>query len=881
VTTLSAPADVVVAGLTIDDDSGLIATGHASPRLSWKLQSAAADVFQLAYEVEVAASPEFDGPVARSGVVSEARPYLALWPAPPLQSREVRWWRVRAHTNLGLTAWSEPSRVEASLLSQSDWSARPVSPISNVGRETAGPVPLLRRAFEMGAPVVSARLYVTSLGVHEVQINGQPVSADLLEPGWSVYPKRLLFAAYDVTALLAEGSNAISAAVGDGWYRGDLTWKLTRNVYGATTALLAQLEVTLATGETVVVATDANWRGGYGAVSSADLYQGTETDLGDEPTGWRAAGFDDRGWEAVRVLDLPACLGTRAMPAVRIVERREIELPGQPSPGAPIRLDAGQNMTGYLRIVARGPAGARVTVRHAEVLDTDGSLFTEALREARATDSYMLDGQPVNELAPVFTFHGFRYAEIEASPGVTIDAVTAEVMSSDLRQIGRFACSDPMVNQLAENIRWSQRGNFLAVPTDCPQRDERLGWTGDIQVFSPTACLNADCRSFLGGWLRDLALEQDRGRVPHVIPDVLAQLGSKQGCAAWGDAATVVPWSLYRAYGDLEVLRAQFDSMKAWVDWCVTRTEPDGLWTRDFQFGDWLDPDAPPEKPAAAKTSAGFVASSYLAHSAGLVAGAATLVGQPQLAETYHELQARTALAAWTRWAEEAVRSPTGCALAIEFAIAPPSEHAGIGAWLAELVAAAGYRIGTGFVGTPLVLPALTRTGHLDVAYRLLMNRDCPGWLYQVDRGATTMWERWDGIGADGSPNRASMVSFNHYAYGAVGAWLYQTVAGLNVDLSQPPDAQIVLAPQPGGGLTWAEAELETPYGRLAIAWRLEGGTLTIDAVVPPGAVAQLTIPAGFQPPAGEPSIRLGAGEYSFRLSSSTTVPAHTDRATS
>ncbi|HWD66879.1 MAG TPA: family 78 glycoside hydrolase catalytic domain [Caulobacteraceae bacterium] len=839
---------VQVSGLSIDDDSGLVATGHAMPRLSWRLVGSAPDLRQEGYEIEVAAGPGFDDAVARSGFVRDPRPYLASWPADPLRSREVRWWRVRAHTNLGVTPWSASARVEASLLELSDWTARPICPVSNLGRETPGPAPLLRREFVLQQPVASARLYVTALGVHDVQINGQPVSADLLEPGWTVYPKRLLFAAYDVTGLLTKGGNAISAAVGDGWFRGDLTWELKRNTYGATTALLAQLEITQADGQVVVVATDENWRGGYGAVRLADLYHGADTDLRAEPTGWREAGFDDEGWEAVTTLDLPAGLEARAMPAVRVVERRNIPLPT----GDRLILDVGQNVTGYLRIRARGPAGATIEVRHAEVLDPEGALYTAPLRKARATDTYTLHGGLARELAPLFTFHGFRYAQIIASPGVTIDAVTAEVVASDLRRTGWFACSDPDVNRLFENAVWSQRGNFLAVPTDCPQRDERLGWTGDLQVFGPTAFLNSDARSFIRSWLKDLALEQCNGSVPFVVPNALGQEPRMFGCAAWGDAATITPWDLYRAYGDVEVLRVQYDSMRAWVDWCASRTEPDGLWTQDFQFGDWLDPDAPPDKPFKSKVPYGFLATAHLARSAGLVSSAARLLGDLEAADFYGSLQARTAAAAWERWGEEAPKSQTGCALAIEFEIAPESQHGRIGAELAELVEKNNYRIGTGFVGTALILSALTRTGHLDVAYRLLLNPACPGWLYQVKAGATTIWERWDALRADGSVNlggsaagNASMVSFNHYAYGAVAAWLYRTVAGLVIDLSDP-DQPLTVAPRPGGGLTWAEATVDTAYGPASVRWDLQGGELTIAVEAPPGARAR------FEPPDGD-----------------------------
>lgn len=869
----AATSDVNVDGLRIDDDSGQVATGHRLPRLSWKLDSARRGVRQVAYEIEVASDPSYDNIVAHSGVVRDARPYLAAWPAAPLNSREVRWWRVRVSTNVGESDWSKAHRVEASLLDASDWKARAISPRSNVGRNTIGPAPLVRREFALNKPVASARLYVTALGVYEIAINGRAVSQDVLEPGWTVYPERLLFSTYDVTELLKPGANVVAAAMGDGWYRGDLTWNLTRNNYGDTTALLAQLEVMFVDGEVAVIATDESWKGSYGAIREAELYHGANLDYRSEPVGWREPDFDDQNWEPVVTFALPAGLEARDMPAVRVVERRTLALPSVHKSGKPILLDVGQNVTGYLVIQARGPNGAKVTVRHAEVLDESRALNTAPLRNARATDVYVLDGNGVRELRPPFTFHGFRFAELTTTQGVAIESAIVEVVASDLARIGEFSCSNDALNQLHANAFWSQRGNFLAVPTDCPQRDERLGWTGDIQVFAPTACLNSDSRSFLVNWLKDLVLEQRAdGSVPVTVPDVIRAQGQVQSAAAWGDAATVVPWVLYRAYGDKELLRSQRASMRAWVDWCASRTEPDGTWSKDFQFGDWLDPDAPHNKPYKAKTHFGFVATAYFAHSAKLVADAEEMFGDARAASFYRELATRSSAAAWARWADNAMATQTGCALAIEFGIAPKELQTGLGEKLATLVAKSEYRIGTGFVGTPLVLPALTRTGQIETAYRLLLNRDCPGWLYAVEKGATTIWERWDAVRPDAGSGKGSsteaglstMISYNHYAYGAVAAWFYNTIAGINVDMSREPDEQLSLAPVPGGGLQWAQASLATPYGCFASRWEIVEGVLEVTAIIPAGAVARFVVPHGYRAE-GAPLL-LESGSRLFRL---------------
>ncbi|GAA3829145.1 family 78 glycoside hydrolase catalytic domain [Streptomyces phyllanthi] len=857
-----------VIGLHTADDSGLVATPHPAPRLSWRLASARPDVLQHAYEIQVSADRSFSH-TASSGEVESDLVTDHPWPATPLRSREVRHWRVRVRTDLGWTEWSAPVRVEAALLDETDWTARPVHVPSDRGRTSPGPVPLLRREFTLPAEPASARLYVTSLGVHRTAINGRSVSDELLEPGWTSYPNRLLYATYDVTGLLTTGRNALTAAVGDGWYRGHLTWHKNRGVYGDTTALLAQLEVTLTDGTTVTVATDGHWRGGYGDLLAADLYDGCERDLRHEPHGWQLPGFNVRDWEQAATLPLPAGLTQRAHPPVRVVqvirpERRTL-------PDGTIAVDAGENITGWLRLRAGGPAGSTVTVRHAEVLDGDGRLLTSLLRGARATDQYTLSGDTV-ELEPEFTFHGFRYAEIRTSPGVTIEAVEVDVVAGDLRRIGGFHCSDERVNTLYDNVVRSQRGNFLAVPTDCPQRDERLGWTGDIMAFAPTACATFDSRAFLDSWLTDLSIEQrPDGAVPLVIPDVPlgdlppTELPFAGTAAGWGDAATVVPTALFDAYGGRELLGRHYPAMRAWVGFTVDHLDEDGTWSGNAQLGDWLDPAAPPEDPARATTDSAYVATAFVAHSARLLADAARELGHVDDADRYAALHRRTAEAAWRKWGDHARTTQTGCALALQFDIVPAAERAAVGEALAALVRACGGRIATGFLGTPFVLSALTGTGHTTEAYQLLLNTECPGWLYQVARGATTMWERWDAIRPDGSidvEKAGTMLSFNHYAYGSVAAWLYQSVAGLRA--ASPGYRAIEIAPRPGGTLTSAEASIATPYGTASVAWSLSGTAFTVDAVLPPGTTGRFLPPEGWR--SAQAISRLGSGTHRLVL---------------
>lgn len=848
------PIDTAVrpTALRTNDNSGLITTAFRRPTLSWRLIAERDAVRQRAYEIQRSSHELFTVDLLSSGPIEAAQPFGAAWIGPDLTSREVTWLRLRVWTDCGRTDWSEPLRIEGGLFETSDWTARPISPAFNVGRVAPAPVPLLRREFAVPAPVTSARLYVSALGLHEISINGQPVSADLLEPGWTNYRSRLLYSAYDVTSLLRSGGNAIGASIADGWWRGNLTWTAKRAVYGDTTALLAQLEITYHDGSRQTVATDNTWVASTGGLLAADIYDGAELDLALVPAGWSCHEFEDAGWTPTVALSLPVGLEQRSMAAVREVDTFDVAF--ERSVSGRIAIDCGQNLSGYLRLTLSTDRRATVTVRHAEILDPEGRLHTAPLRTAKASDIYhLVPGTFV--VAPSFTYHGFRYAEIELDDDIEVARIEACVISSALQEIGRFRCSDARLNQLDSNIRWSQRGNFISLPTDCPQRDERLGWTGDIQVFAPTACTNFDARAFLASWLVDLASEQaEDGQVTSTVPNVIQNHPYEFAGVGWGDAATLVPWALYEAYGDQEVLRRQFPSMRRWVDWAASRLNSAGIWVGDFHLGDWLDPGAPPDKPEEATTDRDFIASAYLAFSAGRLARSAALLSEPSLAEWYDALSARVATATWRRWRETVIETQTGCAMAIAFGIVPPDEVARVGGRFAALVEQAQGRIAAGFLGTPLLLPALTAAGQHETAFRLLLNEKAPGWLYQVKNGATTMWERWDAIQPDGqihgggmaAEDAESMISFNHYAYGSVGAWLYRTLAGIAPDEVEPGYALIQFRPQPGGGIGWAEAAVETPFGTAAIAWREEADRLHIRCEIPPGALGRLTVPTGW-----------------------------------
>jgi alpha-L-rhamnosidase len=760
-------------------------------------------------------------------------------------------------------------------MSHHHWTAQVISPRppeeTPSAEAAARPAALLRGEFAVRPGVRAARLTVTALGVHELELNGSVVGVHVLAPGWTSYRHRHRFHSFDVTGLLRTGANAWGAHLADGWYRGRLGFNGgTRDIYGPDTGLLAELRVEYADGTTETVTTGPDWRACYGPVLSAGLYEGEHHDARREQPGWSEPGFDDRAWHPVRILDFDTTVLFPAdSPPVRRVETvRPVAVTALP--GGRALLDFGQNLVGRLRIRLRGEAGRTVTLRHAEVLDQKGELCVRPLRTATATDRYTLRGDTdAEEWEPRFTFHGFRYAEIDGWPGpVTPDDVTAVVLHSDLRRTGWFSCSDPALERLHENVVWGMRGNFLDVPTDCPQRDERLGWTGDVQVFAPTAAFLYDVRAFLRSWLRDLAADQseDEHGIPPVftpaIP-VIADVPLPPGnppMAGWCDAAVIVPWVLYERYADTDVLREQYPSMRAWVDAVEEIAGPDRIWGEGFQFGDWLDPTAPPEDPGKAVTSSALVATAYFARSARLLARSAEVLGDLDDALRYDTLAdaVRDAFrgrfhAGGGRLTEE---TQTAYALALSFGLLEePAERAAAGDRLAVLVAARGHRIGTGFLGTPLVCDALTATGHLDTAYRLLLERSCPSWLYQVDMGATTVWERWDSMLPDGHVNPGEMTSFNHYALGAVADFIHRTVAGLAP--AAPGYRRLLVRPRPGGGLTWAKAAHETPYGRAEIFWRIAGPSLHADVLVPPGTTAEVHLP-------GAEPVEAGPGRHSF-----------------
>jgi alpha-L-rhamnosidase len=851
--------------------------GEPAPRLSWLVDTDIPGWRQRAYEIEI--GDETGRTITATGRIESAESVLVPWPGERLGSRRRRGARVRVYGRDGSAGgWSDWSWAETGLLDPDDWRAGAAAPPASLPGPPDGPAALLRRDFAVRAPVASARLYVTAHGLYDIEINGTRVGDDVLAPGWTSYRHRLRYRTHDVGGLLRPGGNAIGAMLADGWYRGRLGFRGGRTgVYGDRTALIAQLEITYADGTTERVVTDGDWRCAAGPITAASLYNGEKYDARLCPAGWSRPGFDDRSWLPAEILDHdPATLVAPTGPPVRRVETlRAVDV--RTGPAGETILDFGQNISGRLRIRVRGPAGHTISLRHAEVLDGD-ALALRPLRSAAALDTYTLRGdtepEEPEEWEPRFTIHGFRYVQLDGWPGpFDGDDIEVVVCHTDLRRTGHFDCSEPLLTRLHDNVVWSMRGNFVDIPTDCPQRDERLGWTGDIQVFAPAAAFLYDCAGMLRSWLADLAAEQaEVGTVPLYVPWVdLGPPTSTDPMAAWGDAAVVVPWTLYQRTGDLELLRGQYASMTAWVDQVAALAGETYLWDTGPQLGDWLDPAAPPDRPFETRTGPGLVATAYLAHSARLVAETAELLGHAAAARRYRQLAGRVRAAFDAAYVSPegkvAGDSQTAYALALRLGLIDGADRrAYAGDRLVELVRAGGHRIGTGFVGTPLICDALTDAGAGADAYRLLLQTECPSWLYAVTMGATTIWERWDALLPDGTINPGEMTSFNHYALGAVADFLHRAVAGLAP--VAPGYRRMLVRPRPGGGLTHARAAHDTPYGRAEVDWTVTGGRLTLRVLVPPNTTAAVHLPEAPDRP-----IEAGPGEHVFQCAAPGETP--------
>jgi alpha-L-rhamnosidase len=853
-----------------------IGIDEPAPRLSWMLSAQRRGTLQSAYEIRVAtnAGDLARSPMWTSGKVTSEESVNRAYTGPALEPSQRYHWQVRVwDSERRVTDWSAPAYWETGLMGAARWKAKWITP--NLAEDTtrSNPSPLLRTEFALDGTIASARAYVTSLGLYEMQLNGRRVGDQVLAPGWTSYDKRLQYQSYDVTELLHRGANAVGVILGDGWYRGRLAWGTRRNTYGQRVALLAQIVVRFTDGREQIIGTDERWRASTGPILSSDIYNGETYDARLEKAGWSQPGFDDKDWKGVVLADhsKEILIAPAGPPIRRIEELKPLKL--LHTPAGETVFDMGQNMVGWVRLRVRGPTGMTVRLQHAEVLDKTGNFYTANLRSAQQTETYTLKGGSEEIYEPHFTFHGFRYVKVDGFPGMlTPDALTGIVVHSDMPRTGRFESSDSMLNQLYHNIVWGQKGNFVGVPTDCPQRDERLGWTGDAQVFSRTAAFNYDVAGFFTNWLGDAAVDQrDIGSLPDVIPDVLTRgQPNATSSAGWGDAAVIIPWTMYLTYGDTRLLERQYPSMRRYVEYQRKVAGDSLLWNKGWHYGDWLAFSTTRADYPGATTDKDLIATAFYAHSTDLLARSAQALGKNDDARAYRDLFERIKAA----WNQEYVaasgrvgsNTQTAYALALEFHLLPDAKRADAGQRLAADVRRFGH-LTTGFLGTPYLTDALSETGHLSESYLLLLNKKYPSWLYPITQGATTIWERWDGQRPDSSFQETSMNSFNHYAYGAIGDWMVRVVAGLDLDQAAPGYKHIVIHPQPGGTLTSARAELMTQYGGAASGWKLESGQLRLDVRVPANTHATARLPGATlaQVTEGSRAVTSAAGVTSAR----------------
>jgi len=882
---------IALYGLTCEYRTEPLGIDVPHPRLSWKLRSEKRGVTQSGYRIQVAEGDDgLASPLWDTGRVASGTSILVPYEGPALRSRTRYVYRVKVWDGSGAESdWSETAWWETALLSPDEWQASWIGADPAVYDPDAEPSPLLRKTFDLQGDIVSARLYATAAGVYELYLNGERVGEDLMTPGWTSYNKRLQYQTYDVTDRLAQGVNALGAALGNGWYKGELAWENHRNIYGNVRAVLIQLHVRLADGSERVIVSDTSWKTSTGGLSYSEIYHGEIYDARQEPEGWRKSDYDDAGWRAATVADPNAGrLVAQENWPVRVTERA-MPVAALRTPAGDTVLDYGQNLVGRVRLKLNVPAGTTLKLAHAEILDREGNIYFGNLRGAKQQLVYTASGEPGETYAAAFSFFGFRYVKVEGYPGqdqeeLPLEAFEAEVMHSDMPETGSFDCSSELINRLNQNIRWGQRGNFLDVPTDCPQRNERLGWTGDAQVFVRTAAYHYQVAPFFAKWLHDLAADQlPDGGVPYVIPNVLKRHSS----AAWGDAAVICPWTIYLCYGDKRLLEEQFDSMKAWVEYIRAQGEDEYLWNTGFHFGDWLGLDAK-ENSYIGATPKDFIATAYYAYSARLVRDAAVVLGRADEVRRYGELLHRVVQAFRREFVTPGGRlaapTQTAHALALVFDLVEGEVKTRVARELNELVVQNDHHLTTGFVGTPYLCFALSDHGYHETAVKLLLQESYPSWLYSVKQGATTIWEHWDGVKPDGTFWSDDMNSYNHYAYGAIGDWMYRRIAGLDMDETSTAYREIRIAPLFGGTeLSHASASLESPYGRIRSAWRREGDTYRLDVEVPAGASASVRLPAGagdvvvdglpvisssdvtmLASDEGYANMRVGSGSYAF-----------------
>ena len=848
---ISVFAQVNVSSLLCNNLYNPIGIGISNPQFSWQIKSEKRNVMQAAYEIRVGSdlSDLKKGKHLEwnTGKILSDESVHVNYKGNGLQSGKKYFWQVRVWDNYGkISGWSQPAFFQMGLLNTGEWKAKWIEPgfVDSVGQ----PSPMFRKQFAADKKIKSASIFITAHGLYEVQINGKRVGNDYFTPGWTSYNKRLQYQEYDVTNLVKQGSNAIGVMLGSGWYRDHLAWGSNKNIYGKDISLLLQLEITYNDGSTKTIVSDESWKSTTGSIISSSIYDGETIDARMKKTGWALPGYDDSKWSGIEVENFSNdnLVATINELATKHETFKPIKIITTPK-GEKV-IDFGQNLVGWIMLKVNGNAGDTVIIKHAEVLDKEGNFYTVNLRAAKATSTYILDRKGEEFFEPHFTYYGFRYIKVEGIKGnLNPDNFTAVAIYADMKPTGTFTTSDSLINQLQHNILWGQKGNFLDVPTDCPQRDERLGWTGDAQVFSRTASFNMNVNNFFDKWMKDVAADQlPNGSVPFVVPNVLGE--NAAGSAGWSDVATIIPWNMYLAYGDKKILEDQYPSMKAWVEYMHHQSHND-LWNTGFDFGDWLFyRPADDNDGRSAVTDKYLIAQCFYAHSTQLLINTAKVLGKTDDVETYSALLKKIKEAFLKEYVTPNGRlvsgTQTAYVLALNFDMLPEDLRKQAAERLAENIKSYNNHLTTGFLGTPYLCDVLTRFGYDSIAYELLLQKTYPSWLYPVTLGATTIWERWDGQKPDSTFENPGMNSFNHYAYGAIGDWMYRKMVGIDTYEDGVGYKHIKIKPHIGGDFTYASASLDTYYGKVSNSWKIQNGNLLMDVKIPANTTATVFIPA-------------------------------------
>ncbi|SHI02560.1 alpha-L-rhamnosidase [Clostridium grantii] len=844
-----------------------------NPRFSWQIESEKQNIIQETYRIQCSNNKTFEEKklLWDTGFVSTNNSNQIEYKGRELSSFQGVYWRVMVETNRGVSAFSEIAYFEMGFL-DTEWLGNWIT--SDVKFQAKDQCPILKKNIYLTDTPVSARMYITSLGVYESEINSNKVNQDILAPGWTSYNNHLQYQTYDVKDMLVKGENTIAVTLGSGWYMGKIGFEKhggPENRYGDTVALLAQIEAKYADGQSQIIVTDDSWKSDQSAIIFSGIYDGEHYDARIESS----KNYDELASVKIYEPENQFDIVGQITPGVRVIDTiKPVELITTPN-GDKV-LDFGQNMVGWVKVSAQGNAGDEIYLKHGEIM-LDNEFYNVNMRSAKTEALYILKGEGIETFEPHFTFFGFRYVKIEKYPGdIDINQFKGIVISSDIEYSGMFKCSNEKVNKLYENIVWGQKGNFVDIPTDCPQRDERLGWTADTQVFAATACYNAMSVSFYDKWLKDLAFDQlPNGCVPFVVPDVVRD---SRTSSAWGDAATIVPYTLYRFYKDKKILERQYHSMKKWVEYIRAEGETETLWNTGFQFNDWLAKDGYGLTTMHGATPKDLVATAMFYYSTTLLVKSAQVLGYTEDVAKYNNLAERIKQTFNYEFVTKAGRisgeTQTAYTLAIQFNLLDDKNIEVATKQLVELVRREEHRITTGFVGTPYIAHVLSNNGYNEDAYRMLLNEECPGWLYQVNMGATTIWERWDSLLPDGSINSGRMNSFNHYAYGSIAQWLFEVVLGITPDNGFQT---FNIAPKPNPLLGFARGAIDTLYGRIQSAWEINEETITVSVSIPCNTTAKLYLPEvcqqdfkdtiQFENVDGALVIMLGSGNYSFTYS--------------